>query len=1620
MARKCLIFTLLLLGLLQSEVQAVGYTSAASGNWNNTNTWTPNTSYPTNGDTAIISAYSVSNNLAASILSNCTVYVYGTGELKYDAIGPFQNQLFPVTIGVGGTLWFDGDVSIDADAISKVTVTNNSSIKSTSLSTVKRNRKGFQDGATTGMLTLTGGGSVGVEGNNTTFSGGWDVTNGTLHIGADGALGTGLVTIRNGSKLQSVGAYGAAATTGAIPSKVYIEHGGTFVHASTTWTNRWNFEFEDGGILSGIDGLLNPAITFTILDTNGYGGTVLSASGGETLSCIITGSPNSSVISTGANLIVSGSNVNFRGNWTITNGSTVVQHNFAFGTNGAGTVKVSSGATLQHFWSLATFTRDITLDGGTYWFIDNVIHSGIMTVTADSSIKVGTGSGGSLLGLIQGSGKLTKIDGTGKTVTITNAANSFSGGLQVNAGTISVSNPGAEGRGPITVISNATLTLNKAQDWTLTNNLAGQGTIQVEDGTGSKKLTAQGTVGPGTNTATVSTNSTGILTVSGALAFGKVGSQFAQLNIEVAGSNNVAGTDYDRLAVTKSCTALSNANLNVNIPASLSPSVLGTQTFDIVTCTNNMAVLVFNSVSWSNNWSGTVTYGNGYVRLSDLHIAGSLYDVANGDWTNTATWNTGSIPSAGDNVSITNGHYVQIQGGETIPSLNSFQVGGAANSALRFKNAASFTFTNHISLIGGGTVAAVTEGNTPYTFSGGIDVLGTNLLHVAWGGVFNITEMPVTCHSTNDTLQMASYTDNGNGKVVLGVASPAYTGRWEMLPSSPRSFYLFVNVDGGLGSGSVNLRSAGIGYLRFNANQTAAGPDIYIEGGVPVGAGDNGSLRLENANVAFPNNPLLTLKNANIWLNNSGSRWGSRIYIAAGTSGVGTWNTPIISGNISSTQSDGSSTRFVFDNAYIAGGSVTLSGTNTDFHGVFEVRYINNGVILKSEVAAGATDSVIQVNSGQTLYLAKTSAADWALTNTLTGKGTIQVSTGTNRLTAQGSVINPGTSTNPATLTIGGRLAFTNNGAIYPQLIIDATNGVCDQLLVTVGDSLLASSITNCDLIVNADRDYTNRVILSAMGADFSGSSFKSVTFNGTSNAITYLTNKIVVGSYIPYVYNDSVSGNWSNTNTWSSVPVGGDYPQYQDDTVVMDSHTVTANVQIAALASFQIFTNSAFVMSFGGETQNVAATLAGGTMYNVYGMGVTWNGALTVISNSTIFVNRGNPWHLYGEIICTNNNVTLTYRASYDSPYLYLHGNNTNCALSWDIHDDGGWSTPILYATNNNLGTGNLVTVSLQSALYLNGVNGVPGPKEFKIYGVLGNYDGTPSANFINYSNDPIFRFYNGGVYWRGLVRFYDSWDIPAGYYCALGCHDDSDDTRMYGSITGAGDLWDSQRTSQLLGNNIGFTGTLHYYPSSGSKTLYLANRTSGDLSLETSGSTLYLMTNGAPWSITNEIRGIGTVLMQNTGTLSCAGSLSPGTNTGHAAVLTVNGHLAFAAGGKLNIEIAGTNIIAGTGFDQLNVSAGDITLASSITNCNLILDCHSVDLVTTNRRAIVSASGANFTGYAFNTVTLSNTVGNVTVEYLNGSINLYASSGTTAVARNLKVPQYDNGVRARNTLWP
>ncbi len=210
-----------------------------------------------------------------------------------------------------------------------------------------------------------------------------------------------------------------------------------------------------------------------------------------------------------------------------------------------------------------------------------------------------------------------------------NPSNTFSGGIEVRIGEVRISKNGAQGSGPITLVSATNgcklgLDATPDQDWALTNDLAGSGLVLVENG--AKMLTSCGAaISPGTGTV-----SSGILTVSGPLTFATNGNDYVSLNMEITGTSNVAGVDYDRLVVSNALSGLNYADLVVNVSTNLDPSGLQGQGFTVVTCTNDLSAAMFHNVAWSTSvrppgrWRGTVLYGNGLVALTNLCV------IANG------------------------------------------------------------------------------------------------------------------------------------------------------------------------------------------------------------------------------------------------------------------------------------------------------------------------------------------------------------------------------------------------------------------------------------------------------------------------------------------------------------------------------------------------------------------------------------------------------------------------------------------------------------------------------------------------------------------------------------------------------------------------------------------------------------------------------------------------------------------------------------------------------------------------------------------------------------------------------------------------------------------------------
>ena len=288
----------------------------------------------------------------------------------------------------------------------------------------------------TSAFTKAGTGSLTLSGNNT-YSGGTNVTLGTLTLDSGTALGTGAVTLTGGTlnlNGQTIGntitltaglLNGAGTLNGVVSGASALTKSGEgtlTLNGNNTYAG--GTTLSAGTLIAGSDtalgsgavtisgGTLNLgsrtiANTITLssgsLDGTQLNGDKLVLQGGE-----VTGTVTSGALSKTGN-----GTVTLSGNNTHTGGTTV----------SAGTLAVDSANALG--------SGSVTLAGGSLDVKSQTVAKDI-TLTANSSVA---GTNGTITGIISGDSTLTKV-GAG-TLTLS-GTNTFTGGTEINAGTLQV------------------------------------------------------------------------------------------------------------------------------------------------------------------------------------------------------------------------------------------------------------------------------------------------------------------------------------------------------------------------------------------------------------------------------------------------------------------------------------------------------------------------------------------------------------------------------------------------------------------------------------------------------------------------------------------------------------------------------------------------------------------------------------------------------------------------------------------------------------------------------------------------------------------------------------------------------------------------------------------------------------------------------------------------------------------------------------------------------------------------------------------------------------------------------------------------------------------------------
>src|SRR5207248_2391694 len=96
--------------------------------------------------------------------------------------------------------------------------------------------------------------------------------------------------------------------------------------------------------------------------------------------------------------------------------------------------------------------------------------------------------------VISGTGAVQQV---GSGTTILTATNTYAGGTTISAGTLQLGNGGASGSVAGNITDNATLAINRSDNFVLANTISGSGAFQ-QNGSGITRMTGTNTYGGGT------------------------------------------------------------------------------------------------------------------------------------------------------------------------------------------------------------------------------------------------------------------------------------------------------------------------------------------------------------------------------------------------------------------------------------------------------------------------------------------------------------------------------------------------------------------------------------------------------------------------------------------------------------------------------------------------------------------------------------------------------------------------------------------------------------------------------------------------------------------------------------------------------------------------------------------------------------------------------------------------------------------------------------------------------------------------------------------------------------------------------------------------------------------
>ncbi len=1006
-------------------------------------------------------------------------------------------------------------------------------------------------------LSVANGGSVGtsnliLSGN---LSGGNGITksgNGTLTLSGVNTY-TGQSRLDNGNTIIStIGNFTESSSLGQGTAGTSIRMGSTTTSGTLVYTGNGNTSNRTIQIGNGNGTGGTTAATIT---SNGTGALIFTASGFNTAdTSSVSGFSNRTLTLRGVNTgnneiqgaIVNNTNgtvaltKNDAGRWIISgNNSYTGATTISAGTlqigNGGSTGSLSTGSAITNNAALV-FNRTDTVTQGTDF----------------AAVISGTGA--------------TIQNGTGTLVL--NGANTFTGALSVQTGTLSISainnasTTGALGNSATAVTlgsSGSTGTLlytgaTGSSSKRLTLATGGNGTINVSDS--SANLTLSGIID---GSGALTKNGTGILILTGTNTFsGGFSLNQGQLQIGNTGNGTTSGSlGTGAITLNGGTLASSSATARtINNAATIGGDVI------LGNATNTGALTFAGNVNLGGSTrivtlDSAATFG-GEVSNGGLtkNGTGTLTLTANNTYTGMTTINSGTLGLGGSGTNTIGGN-ITIAGGQLIYSNTSnSQISDASNVTLE-----SGTFN----------VTGRTETINSLNMSGGV---------LTAIGLANLT-LSSNSSFTGGTVNMGSGSSgviNTSGTTTLGNVTFDYNHTSASGTSTGLLLGGNLTVNDNSTANFTNANATNRGSVRVNAVMGAT---------TVMTVGNNSTLNM-GWNLIFSNATTTLTKEGNGTLVISGSGSG----IGNGTTLINTGNVTLTGGNAT-----GDAQRFNFGNAtgavlYVAEseqlGIISSLGTNSG-----NIIIAENQILTTTYTATGSTFN--GTISGNNAGLTKTQLAGTNGTLTLTGNNTY---TG-------------------ATTVAAGTLALSGAGALSDSTAVNVTAGSFTiNAITSTGEtigSLAGAAGTTVVLgnktLTTANNDSTTFAgVISGTGGGLTKNGTGTLTLNGSNTytgatTISAGTLQIGNGGLVGSLSTSSVIANNANLvfNRTNDVVQGTDF----------SASAITGTGNLTQSGS-------------GNLTLNAANTYTGTTAITSGTLQIGDNGATGSLSASSAIENNG------------------------------------------------------------------------------------------------------------------------------------------------------------------------------------------------------------------------------------------------------------------------------------------------------------------------------------------------------------------------------------------------------------